>query len=118
MFRNPKRELFESSEGDRNEIRMVHEDRLNNSFLEEINSIVLQEGTLRTTAQNQALLKNNQCDINIKTLQSPSPSIVELVEHDEENNMDEIGFSKSLTPRDLQSFQLVKSKPDRMNVDR
>ena len=80
VFRDPKRELFESSDGDRNEIRMIHEERLNNSFLEEINSIVQQEGKLHKTAQNQALLKNRQCNIMVQTIQSPTSSIVELIE--------------------------------------
>ena len=59
---------------------MIHEERLNNSFLEEINSIVLQEGQLHNTAQNQALLKNRQCNIMVQTIQSPTSSIVELIE--------------------------------------
>lgn len=39
-----KRELFESYVADRNEIRNVHEERLNDSFVEDVQSIVLQEG--------------------------------------------------------------------------
>ena len=46
------RGIFENSERDRNEIRTVHDERINDSFIEEINSIVLQEGTPRTTAKN------------------------------------------------------------------
>ena len=59
-YRNPKfktsREIFENSDGDRNEIRMVHEDRINDSFMEEINSIVQDEGILRTTTQREAMM--------------------------------------------------------------
>ena len=51
-----KSELFENSDGDRNEIRMVHEDKMNDSFMEEINSIVQDEGILRTTTQREAMM--------------------------------------------------------------